>query len=186
MILPKKGMKQMDDANLKELRELVGQHAKFVYEVVKNGGIDELPHESQLYARAIQEHMHLRHIHNALEFADVREGVQYEITVEGETVNPMAHITAHSAVKGQIEQDPLVRAAFEKMVATGISAHHAEHILGALLFEMVWEGAQADDAGNGSERARAAYNHKIQKLARDSVFRKKLARQFSDDHSAFE
>jgi hypothetical protein len=40
----------MDDAKLKELRELVGQHAKFVYEVVKNGGIDELPHESQLYA----------------------------------------------------------------------------------------------------------------------------------------
>ena len=26
-------------------------------------------------------------------FADVREGGQYEITVEGETVNPMAHIT---------------------------------------------------------------------------------------------
>jgi hypothetical protein len=72
------------------------------------------------------------------------------------------------------------------MVATGISAHHAEHVLGALLFELVWESAQAEDAGNGSERARAAYNHKIQKLARDSVFRKKLARQFSEDHSAFE
>jgi antitoxin (DNA-binding transcriptional repressor) of toxin-antitoxin stability system len=130
--------------------------------------------------------MHLRHIHNALEFADVREGEQYEITVEGETVNPMAHITAHSAVKGQIEQDPVVRAAFEKMLATGISAHHAEHVLGALLFETVWESAQADDAGNGSQKARAAYNHKIQRLTRDSGYRKRLARQFSDNHSAFE
>src|SRR5579863_8826854 len=98
--------------------------------------VGELPQESQLYAQAIREHMHLKHIHNALEFADLREGEQYEITVGGETVNPMAHIAVHSAVKGQIEQDPSIRAAFEKMVTTGISAHHAEHVLGALLLEM--------------------------------------------------
>ena len=176
----------MDDAKLKELRELVGQHAKLVYEAVKTGRVGGLPHESQLYAQAIQEHMHLKHIHNALEFADVREGEQYEIMVGGETVNPMAHIAAHSAVKGQIEQDPLVRAAFEKMVATGISAHHAEHVLGALLLEMEWESAQAIETGKDAQKAQATYNRKIQKLTRDSVFRKKLTRQFSDDHSAFE
>ena len=185
-IVPKKGMKEMDDAKLRELRELVGQHAKLVYEAVKAGRVGELPHESQLYAQAIQEHMHLKHIHNALEFADVREGEQYEIMVGGETVNPMAHIAAHSAVKGQIEQDPLVRAAFEKMLATGISAHHAEHVLGALLFEMEWESARAIEAGRASQKAQATYNRKIQKLIRDSAFRKKLTWQFSDDHSAFE
>ena len=176
----------MDDAKLKELRELVGQHAKLVYEAVKTGMVDELPHESQLYAQVIQEHMHLKHIHNALEFADVREGEQYEITVGGKIVNPMAHIAAHSAVKGQIEQNPLVRAAFDKMVATGISAHHAEHVVGALFLEMEWESAQAIEAGKDSQKAQATYNRKIQKLTRDSVFRKKLIRQFSDDHSAFE
>jgi hypothetical protein len=64
----------MDDDTLKELRELVGQHAKLVYDAIQNGTVGELPHESQLYAQAIREHMHLKHIHNALEFADVREG----------------------------------------------------------------------------------------------------------------
>ena len=176
----------MDDAKLIELRKLVGQHAKLVYEAVKTGMVAELPHESQLYAKAIQEHMHLKHIHNALEFADVREGEQYEITVGGDTVNPMAHIAAHSAVKGQIEQDPLVRAAFEKMVATGTSAHHAEHILCAILLETEWESAQEIRAGKNAAKARAVYNRKIQKLIRDSAFRKKLERQFSADHAAFE
>lgn len=130
--------------------------------------------------------MDLKHIHNALEFADVREGEQYEIMVGGEPVSPMAHIAAHAAVKGQIEQDPLVRAAFEKMVATGISGHHAEHVLGALLLEMEWESAQAIEAGKDAQKAQTTYNRKIQKLTRDSTFRKKFARQFSDDHSAFE
>ena len=185
-IVSKKGIKEMDDAKLKELRELVGQHAKLVYDAIKSGMVVELPHESQLYAQAVQEHMHLKHIHNALDFADVRDGEQYEIWVGGETVNPMAHIAAHSAVKGQIEQDPLVRAAFEKMMATGISAHHAEHVLGALLLEMEWEGAQAIEAGKDTQKVQATYTRKIQKLNRDSVFRKKLTRQFPDDHSAFE
>jgi hypothetical protein len=179
-------MKKMDDAIFKELRELVGQNAKLVYDAVKNGMESELPHESQLYAQAIREHMHLKHIHNALEFADVREGEQYEITVGGEPVNPMAHIAAHSAVKGQIEQDPLVRAAFEKMMATGISAHHAEHVLGALLFEMEWESARAIENGTDAQKVQTTYKRKIQKLIRDSAFRKKLTRQFSDDHSVFE
>jgi len=136
--------------------------------------VGELPQESQLFAQAIREHMHLKHIHNALEFADVREGEQYEIMVGGELVSPMAHIAAHAAVKGQIEQDPLVRAAFEKMVATGISAHHAEHVLGALLMEMEWESAQAIEAGKDAQKALAMYTRKIQKRTRDLAFRKRL------------
>jgi hypothetical protein len=143
----------MDDPKLTELRRLVGQHEKLVYEAVKAGKVSELPHESQLYAQAMQEHMHLKHVHNALEFADLREGAQYEITVGGETVNPLAHVAAHSAVKGQLEQDPLVRAAFEKMVATGTSAHHAEHVLGALLLETEWETVRAVEAHRNGQGA---------------------------------
>jgi len=176
----------MDDDLFKGLRELVGLHAKLVYDAIRAGTVGELPEESQHYAQAIREHMHLKHIHNALEFADVREGEQYEITVNGETVNPMAHIAAHSAVKEQIEQDPSIRAAFEKLVGTGISAHHAEHVLGALFFEMEWEKARAIETGKDLEKAQTTYNRKIQKLVQDSAFRKKLTRQFSDDHSVFE
>jgi predicted fused transcriptional regulator/phosphomethylpyrimidine kinase len=101
-------------------------------------------------------------------------------------VNPVAHITAHAAVKGQIEQNPLVRAAFEKMVATGTSDHHAEHVLAAMLLETEWESAQTVKAGKDTEKALRIYNRKLQKLMRDSAFRKKLTRQFTADHSAFE
>ena len=101
-------------------------------------------------------------------------------------MNPLAHVTAHAAVKGQIEQDPLVSAAFEKMVATGTSAHHAEHVLGALLFETEWETARSVEAAKDPEKAQTAYKRKLQKLIGDSAFRKKLTRQFTADHSAFE
>ena len=64
----------MDDPQFTALRRLIGQHEKIVYEAVKASMVAELPHESQLYAKAMQEHMHLKHVHNALEFADVSEG----------------------------------------------------------------------------------------------------------------
>ena len=63
----------MDDPELTELRKLVGQHRKLVFEAIKAGTVAELPHESQLYAQAVKEHMHLKHVHNALEFADLKE-----------------------------------------------------------------------------------------------------------------
>jgi len=176
----------MEDPKFAELRRLVGKHEKIVYEAVKAGRVAQLPHESQLFAKALQEHMHLKHVHNALEFADLREGEPYEITVGGEPVNPLAHLTAHAAVKGQVEQDPLVRAAFEKMVSTGTSAHHAEHILGALLFETEWETARAAEAGKDIEKLQKPYIRQLQKLSRDSAFRKKLTKRFTADHSAFE
>src|SRR5271169_2429394 len=130
----------MDD-KMTDLRKLVDQRQKLIYDAVKAGMVAGPSHESQLMAQAMQEHMHLTHVHNALEFADLRQGVQYEITVAGEAVNPLAHVAAHAAVKGQLEQDPLVRAAFEKLVATGTTTHHAEHVLGALLLETEWETA---------------------------------------------
>jgi hypothetical protein len=178
-------VKEMDESEFTELRRLIGRHEKLVFEAIKAGMVAELPHESQLYAQAVQEHMHLKHVHNALEFADLREGTPYEITLEGEPVNPLAHVTTHAAVKGQLEQDPLVRAAFEKMVATGTSGHHAEHVLGALFLEAELETAQAVDRKE-MEKAQKIYIRKLQKLIQDSAFRKKLTRQFTADHSAFE
>ncbi len=176
----------MDDPKLTEFWRLVAEHEKLVYEAVKAGRVAELQHESQLYAKAMQEHMHLKHVHNALEFADLREGALYEISLGGETVNPVAHITAHAAVKGQLEQDPLFQAAFEKMVATGTSAHHAEHVLSALLLETEWETARAVEAGKDTEKIQKLYIHRLQKLVRDPPFRKKLTRRFTADHRAFE
>ena len=176
----------MDDPKLKELRKLIGQREKLIFEAVKAGLLPNLQHEEQLYARAIQEHMELKHIHNALEFADLREGERYEVTADGDTVNPLAHLAVHAAVKGQIEEDPLVREAFDKMTATGTSAHHAEHLLGAMLLELQWESARAIEAGEEPTKARMAYNRRIQKITRDSAFRNKLTRKFTDDHSAFE
>jgi hypothetical protein len=55
---------------LTKLRKLTGQLQKLTYEAVKSGTMAELPEEEQLFARAMQEHMHLKHVHNALEFAD--------------------------------------------------------------------------------------------------------------------
>ena len=173
----------MADPKLDELRRVVGQHEKTIYEIVKAGGLDELPHEDQLIGRAMQEHMHLKHIHNALEFADLREGEPYEVMFNGEPVSPLAHVATHSAVKGQIAEDPLVRAAFEKMVATGCSAHHAEHVLGAMFTELWWS---LNQTGPVAEKAMAVYRRKLKKINWDSAFRKKLTRQFGPDHSAFE
>jgi hypothetical protein len=176
----------MDDSETAGLRKLVGQHNKIVYEAVKAGTVAQLSPENQVIARAIQEHMHLKHVHNALEFADLREGEPYKIMVEGNPVSPMAHVTSHAAVKGQIEADPLVRAAFEKMVATGTSAHHAEHVLCAMFMELFWDETQAVDAGGDPEKAKSTYYRKIKKLTRDSAFRKKTTRKFRADHFVFE
>jgi len=79
-----------------------------------------------------------------------------------------------------------LRAAFEKMVATGTSAHHVEHVLGALLLETEWEIARAVEAGKDTEKAQKIYIRNLQKLIRDSAFRKKLTGQFTADHSAFD
>jgi hypothetical protein len=88
---------------LTKLRILTGQLQKLIYEAVKSGTMAELSEEEQLFARAMQEHMHMKHIHNALEFADAREGAPYEVEFEGNVVSPLAHVAMHAAVKGQIE-----------------------------------------------------------------------------------
>ena len=100
-------------------------------------------------------------------------------------MSPLAHVAVHAAVKGQIELVPEVRSAFEKMVATGTPAHHAEHVLGALLAELMWETSRAS-GGEAPAKAKAHYDSSIQKRCRDSAFRKKMTKRFGDSHSAFE
>jgi len=173
----------MDD-ELAKLRELTGQLQKLTYEAVKSGTIAELPEDEQLFARAMQEHMHLKHVHNALEFAGVREGDPYEVEFEGNVVNPLAHVAMHAAARGQIEQVPEVRAAFEKMVATGTSAHHAEHVLAALVGELMWEISRGSETG--AAKAKKRYDRSIQKLCEDSTFRDRITKRFGASHAAFE
>lgn len=115
-------MQEMDDHERLKLSKLIGEFHQLTYEAVKAGAVDALPRDDRLLGQAMQEHMHLSHVHNALEFADLREVAPYEVEFQGNTVNPLAHIAVHAAVKGQIEQDPEVKAAFEEMVATGVAA----------------------------------------------------------------
>ena len=174
----------MDGDELEKLRKLTGQLHKLTYETSKADMVAELPHEQQLFARAMQEHLHLKHIHNALEFADLREGTPYEIEFEGNVVSPLAHVAVHAAVKGRIEQVPEVRTAFERMVAAGTPAHQAEHVLGALLAELMWETSRGSE--ETAAKAKVHYDRSIQKLTGDSAFRKKMTRRFGGSHSAFE
>ncbi|HXJ96997.1 MAG TPA: DUF1841 family protein [Terriglobia bacterium] len=176
----------MPDSKFADLRQLLGQRNKVLYEAVKAGRTADLPSEDQAMARAISEHMHLRHVHNALEFADLREGESYEIEVEGNAVSPTAHLVMHSAVKGQVEADPLVRAAFEKLVASGSSAHQAEHVLAFLFAGLYFEMSKPENTDAEVEKARAAYYRKIKKITQDAAYRKKLARQFRDEHFGFD
>ena len=171
----------MDGDELAKLRKLMGQFQKLTYEAAKAGAVTDLSGEEQLFARAMQDHMHLKHVHNALEFADLREEAPYEIQFEGNLASPLAHVAVHAAVKGQIEQVPEVRKAFEQMVATGTPAHHAEHVLGALLSELMWETSRA----SGEEvpvKAKGHYDRSIQKLCGDSAFRKKMTKRFGRPH----
>jgi len=177
----------MHDSKFTGLRELVGRKNKILYEIVKAGRLADVPPEDQALGRAMSEHMHLRHVHNALEFADLRKGERYEIEVEGNAVSPMAHVVMHSAVKSQVEADPRVRAAFEKLVATGASPHQAEHVL-AYLFAGLYFAmcCKPENTDADVEKARAAYYRKIKKITQHAAYSKKLARQFRDEHPGFE
>ena len=144
----------------------------------------ELPEEEQVFARAMQEHMYRKHIHNALEFADVREGAPYEVEFECNVVSPLAHVAMHAAVKGQIERVPEVRTAFEKMVATGTPAHHAGQVLAALVRELMQGISRASE--RGAANAKERYDCSIQKLCEDSTFREMMTKRFGPSHAAFE
>jgi len=176
----------MADSNNTELRGSTGRDIKLLYEAVKAGKLAEVPWESQTLALAMSEHMHLRHVHNALEFADLREDQPYHIEVDGDVLSPLVHVAMHSAVKVFVETEPPVQAAFEKLTATGASAHHAEHVLGVLFIEHYFHLGKAVATDAEVEKARAAYHRKSKKITRDAIYRKKLIRQFPAEHFGFD
>ena len=50
-----------------DIRNLLGVWEAEVYRAVKEGRVQELSRDGQFFARAIQQHLDLPHIHNALE-----------------------------------------------------------------------------------------------------------------------
>ena len=90
----------------------------------------------------------------------------------------------HAAVKGQIAQVPEVRTAFEKMAATGTPAHHAEHVLAALVGELMWGMSRASE--RGATKDKEPYDRSIQKLCEDSAFCEEMAKRFGASHAALE
>lgn len=80
----------MGDHGRLKLSKLMGEFHQLTYEAVKAGAVDALPRDDRLLGQAMQEHTHLSHVHNALEFADLREGAPYEVAFQGNTVNPLA------------------------------------------------------------------------------------------------
>ena len=163
----------------RELRELIGQYDALVYAAVKQGRVAELPREGQILAKVIQEHLGLPHVHNALEFADVRGGEPYEV----DGVSPIAHIRMHAAVEGMLRGGNAdVKAAYEKLLATGIEGHHAVHIVGAIFMEYYFDAAKGMQQGAPSDKAERKFARSLRKICTDSSFRKKMARRFGEGH----
>jgi hypothetical protein len=57
--------REMDGDELAKLRKLTGQLHKLTYETSKADMVAELPHEQQLFARAMQEHMSIFTTHSS-------------------------------------------------------------------------------------------------------------------------
>jgi hypothetical protein len=163
----------------RELQELVGQYDALVYAAVKLGRVAELPREGQILAKVIQEHLGLPHVHNALEFADVRGGEPYEV----DGVSPMAHLRMHAVVEGMLNGGNAdVQAAYEKLLATGIERHHAVHILGAMFMGFYFDAAKEMERAAASDKAERKFTSSLRKLCTDSAYRRKMARRFGEGH----
>lgn len=163
----------------RELRKIVGQYDALVYAALKQGLVAELPREGQILAKVIQEHLGLPHVHNALEFADVRGGESYEV----DGVSPMAHLRMHAAVEAMLDGGNAdVKAACEKLLATGIERHHAVHIVGAIFLEFYLDAVKGVQRGASAEKVERKFRRSLRKICTDSSFRRKMARRFSEGH----
>lgn len=175
----------MERSELEQLRSLVGKYTHMVYEAVKAGKVSELSHDEQLQAKAIQEHLHLPGVHNALEFADVREGQPFEMEVRGQPLSPLAHIAQHAAVLSMLEGDNDAKAAFETLTKEeGASEHHAIHMLSGLSLGFLWvschgqHGLERDE----SDLLRGDLGYALKRICRDPRYRRRLAQEFSASH----
>jgi phosphoribosylformimino-5-aminoimidazole carboxamide ribonucleotide (ProFAR) isomerase len=168
-----------NDEELRKLREVMDRYIHLVYEAIKAGKVHELSREGQVQARAIQDHLHLRHVRMALEHAvEFAGGERYEIEFRGEQVSPLAHVAIHAAVEGQIESNENVRAAFEQLLAVGVDAHQAKHILGMIFTQHYWEASRGSEPAEITKR----YEKALRKIRTDPDFRRKWIRRTSSDH----
>jgi hypothetical protein len=76
------------------------------------------------------------------------------------------------------------RQTVDKALATGTPAHHEEHVLAALVGELMWGMSRASE--RGAVKAKERYDRSIQKLCEDSTFREKMTKRFGASHAAFE
>lgn len=168
----------MDEETLKELRKLVGEQDHLIYQAVKAGEISHLSGEYLSLAEAIQDHLHLKHVRNAFEFADAREGQPYEIQHKGTTVSPLMHVTVHAAVKQALKQNEWARSAFAKLLAEGASKHHAEHILSMVFTEALWDVTHGGNA--------EAFRQEAEKICASRKARRRWIRSAPETHPSME
>ncbi len=177
------GSKDESEEGLQELRKVMGEYDVAVYRAVKEGRVQDLSGEGQILAKVIQEHLGVPHFHNALEFADVREGEPY--LVNG--ASPLAHVATHAAVEAMVGGGNAdMKAAYEKLLSTGVNGHRAAHILGAIFLQCYLDAAKADERGEPPEKAWRKCQRTLRKLCTDSAVRRKWVRKFSEDHPLFE
>jgi hypothetical protein len=164
-----------DSSNLENLRlrDLVDSYTHFVYEAVKAGKIGELTREGQLMAKAIQEHLDVPWIHNALEFADLREGQPFLIAGSDGPIDPFSHIYLHAAVLGMVEESCETREAFKALRTDGIAEHHAVHVLSGLVKEFL---------EHQDELSESNLRYAQKRICRDPNYRRQLAQAFPASH----
>jgi hypothetical protein len=113
----------------------------------------------------------------------LREGQPY--IVNG--ASPRAHLTMHAAVEEMIEGGNAdVKAAYEKLLTTGVNRHHAIHILAAIFLQFCFDAAHADERGEPPDKASSKYERTLRKICTDSAIRRKWARRISGDHAFLE
>jgi hypothetical protein len=168
-----------------QLRSLLDDLDHAVYEAVKAGKVSELPHEAQLQAKAIEEHLDLPGVHNALEFGDLREGQPFVMEVTGHHLSPLLHITVHETILNILEADSDARAAFERLTQEeSVSEHHAIHVLGGLFLGFYWV---AEHGRSGLERDdrdlyRGDFDDALKRICRDPRYTYKVIRKFPPSH----
>jgi len=165
--------------DLEGLRKLLGEYDAMVYQAVKEGRTAGLSGESHIFAKVIQEHLEFPHVHNALEFSDVRDGHPYMVG----GVSPVAHLKMHAAVEEMIEGgNSDVKTTFEKLLVTGTGRHHAIHIIGALFLKYYVDAATAVQSGESPEKAERTFKRSLKKISTDASFRKKMTQTVDERH----
>ena len=166
-----------------DIRKLLGGWEAEVYRAVREGRVHELSRDGQFFARAIQQHLELLHIHNALGLADLREGDQY--LVNG--ASPLAHLYVHAAVEEMIEGgNEDMKAAYEHLLTAGVDSHHAVHILGPLFLQLHANVYAANGRGETIDEAERDFQKILRKICTNSAFRTEMARQFNATHTFVE